>query len=51
MQCLILSSMQEGWTALSIASWKGHAEIVQILVQAGIQINIQGQVTSKFISY
>ena len=43
-QCLILCSMQEGWTALSLASWKGHAEIVQILVQAGIQINIQGQV-------
>ena len=44
----MLSSMQEGWTALSIASWKGHAEIVQVLVQAGIQINIQGQVTSGY---
>ena len=41
--------MQEGWTALSVASWKGHAEIVQILVQAGIQINIQGQVMNNII--
>ena len=47
----MLSSMQEGWTALSLVSWKGHAEIVRILVQAGIHINIQGQVTSKFIGY
>ena len=48
-QCIMLSSMQEGWTALSVASWRERAEIVQILVQAGIHINIQGQVISKFI--
>ena len=43
----IIFFIQEGWTALSLSSWKGRTEIVEILVQAGADVNIQGQVNSK----
>ena len=43
----IMSFLQEGWTALSLASWKGNTKTVEILVQAGADVNIQGQVKSK----
>ena len=45
----IMSFLQEGWTALSLASWRGHTKTVEILVQAGADVNIQGQVKSKLI--
>ena len=32
---------------MSLASWKGRSEIVEILVQAEADVNIQGQVNSK----
>ena len=32
---------------MSLASWKGRTEIVEILVQAEADVNIQGQVNSK----
>ena len=39
--------LQEGWTALSLASWRGHTKVVDILVQAGALINIQDKVMSR----
>ena len=35
---------QNGWTALTIACKEGHDEIVQILVQAGADLNFQANV-------
>ena len=32
---------------MSLASWKGCTKAVEILLQAGAKVNIQGQVTSK----
>ena len=46
-KCTCMFFLQEGWTALSLASWKGRTKIVQILLHAGAKINIQDQVTSK----
>ena len=39
-----ISPIQEGWTALSLASWKGHTKTIEILIQAGADTNIRGQV-------
>ena len=39
-------SLQDEWSSLTLASWKGHAEIVRILVSAGAHINDQDKVSS-----
>ena len=36
--------VQEGRTALALASWEGHLSVVQVLVARGIDPNIQDQV-------
>ena len=44
-------SLQEGRTALSLASWKGHTEIVGILIQRGASMDTQDEVTLHTITY
>jgi hypothetical protein len=36
--------MQDGWTALALAAYHGHTQIVHILLNAGASPDIQGQV-------
>jgi len=36
--------VQEGRTALALASWEGHLSVAQVLVARGIDPNIQDQV-------
>ena len=44
MDCLISSLLQEGWTAVSLASWMGRTKVVRILLQAGAKPDMQDQV-------
>lgn len=37
-------SIQEGRTALCLASWRGHADIVRLLIKGGADVNICAQV-------
>ena len=46
MSILIHSSLQDGTTSLIWACWKGHAEVVKILVSAGAHVNDQDKVSS-----
>ena len=40
----ILFLLQEGRTALSLASYKGHSDTVRILVQRGANTDVQDEV-------
>jgi hypothetical protein len=44
--CVELGSilMQDGWTALALAAYHGHTQIVHILLNAGASPDVQGQV-------
>ena len=46
MSIIIHSSLQDGWSSLMRACWKGHAEVVRILVSAGAHVNHQSKVSS-----
>ncbi len=37
--------MQVGWTALIEAAWKGHANVVQCLVDAGANLEAADEVS------
>ncbi len=41
--------IQDGWTALINASFKGHLPIVQYLIQQGAAINTQNEVRNHNI--
>ena len=40
----LLSIIQDGYTALILASYDGHTEVVKVLVEAKADLNITGQV-------
>ena len=40
----LLSIIQDGWTALMMASYNGHTEVVKVLVEAKADLNITDQV-------
>ena len=39
-------SLQWGWTALSMASEAGQVECVKLLLDAGVQVNVQNEVSA-----
>ena len=39
-------SLQHGWSSLMLASWKGRADVVRILILAGADVNLQCVVSS-----
>ena len=43
--------LQSGSTPLHMASWKGHKEVVNILLEAGSNRNIQNSVSSFTYAY
>ena len=43
----INATTEEGWTALHFAAFKGYDKIVDALLKAGIDANIQGKVYSR----
>ena len=43
------SHAQFGLTALSVASYQGEEEIVDMLISAGANLNIQNEVTNCFL--
>ena len=42
---------QNGWTALWNAAYRGHQEVVQLLVQAGADKDAPGKVTREGVRY
>lgn len=36
----------QGWTALMSASWKGHLEVVKVLIRAGAEVNASDPLVS-----
>ncbi|MCX8506035.1 MAG: ankyrin repeat domain-containing protein [Alphaproteobacteria bacterium] len=43
-------SLQDGWTALMVASQKGQVECVTMLVDRGAEVNMQKKVTAGVIT-
>ena len=41
--------IQDGWTALIYAAWKGHSDIVEILLRNKADINIRANVSINTI--
>ena len=41
---------QDGWSALMRAAWDGHTEIVDVLVKAGANKDLQNKVCDKLIT-
>ena len=48
--CVVKTTVQNGWTALHLACWKGYLEIVGLLICSGCDINI-GTNVRIFISF
>ena len=42
-------SLQDGWTALMMASKAGHTESVQVLLDKGADVNMQDKVSGVII--
>ena len=42
----MLLSLQDGETALMKASWKGHMECVEFLLDKGAEVNMLGNVSA-----
>ena len=40
-------SYQNGWTALTFASYYGHLEVASLLVSRGADMNIQNKVSTR----
>ena len=47
----ILCSYKGGWTALGLAAYRGHLEVVTLLVGAGASIDIQDNVSTRIRLY
>lgn len=45
------SDVQEGETALMKAACNGHVAIAEMLIEAGTDIHVQGQVTIRYNGY
>ena len=43
---LITLTLQDGQTALYVASWNGHDEVVKILLKAKADLNLQRNVSN-----
>ena len=43
--CVVLCTLQDGWSALMTASQHGHYEIVKVLIERGANINSQNKVS------
>ena len=41
------STMQKGWTALKEASFNGHKKVVEVLLKAGANPDLQDRVRTK----
>ena len=41
------STIQDGWTALKIASYRGHHKVVEVLLGAGANPNLQSKVSTE----
>ena len=41
---------QDGWSALMVAAWNGHTEVVAVLVKAGANKDLQDKVCHKLIT-
>lgn len=41
---------QDGKTCLHVAVWRGHEEVVELLVKAGADVNIPDSVSAKLYS-
>ncbi len=41
--------MQSGWTALIWAAWKGHVNVVQCLVEAGVNLEAADEVSGHVV--
>ena len=39
--------MQDGWTALHMASTKGHGEVVEKLLEKGASVDVQSKVRGR----
>ena len=46
MSIIIHSSLQDGWSSLMDACFNGNAEVVKILLSAGVHVNGQSKVSS-----
>ena len=46
MSIIIHSSLQDGNSSLMWACYNGHAEVVRILISAGVHVNHQEEVSS-----
>ena len=44
--CARLLCMQNKWTALMLAAWEGHHDTVKLLLDRGVQIDLQDPVMS-----
>ena len=42
---MLLLSLKDGYSALMLASWKGHTEIVKHLVEAKASLDLQSPVS------
>ena len=42
-------SLQDGWSALMLASWKGHTDAVKCLIEANSAVNLQSKVSCELI--
>ena len=42
--CIVLSTLQDGWSALMTASEHGHHKIARLLIERGANLNCQNEV-------
>ena len=47
-QCSVVCSLQDGDTAVNLASWKGHTAVVKLLIENGADISICDKVHTYF---
>ena len=47
---VVLSTLQEGWSPLMIASQHGHHQIARVLIKQGANLNCQSKVNVSIVS-